>query len=185
MRCSAVLLAGGKSSRMGRDKALIKFEGQPLWRRQLDTLRRLRPEQLFLSGTLPASEVETIADDVADVGPLAGVAAALQKSSSPLLVVLAIDLPLVTTRFLRSLLHLCSERRGVVPQSSQRFEPLAAVYPKNCAPLAAAALQSGDFSMQNFVRAALNQNLLTARKIEDDEAALFTNLNTPADLAAL
>ena len=56
MRCSAVLLAGGKSSRMGRDKAFLEIEGEPLWQRQLATLRRLAPEQLMISGPLRGME---------------------------------------------------------------------------------------------------------------------------------
>jgi molybdopterin-guanine dinucleotide biosynthesis protein A len=185
MDFSAVLLAGGSSSRMGRDKALIEIEGEPLWRRQLETLGRLSPNELFLAGPGRDSAVESIADEVAGAGPLAGVAAALRRSSSPLVLVLALDLPMMTTAFLRSLLHLCSGERGVVPQRAERYEPLAAVYPKRSARLAAAALRSSDFSMQNFVRAALEHDLLLVRKISDDETSLFANLNTPADLAAL
>ena len=185
MRFSAVLLAGGRSSRMGREKALIEIEGVPLWRRHLETLGRLSPDELFLSGPGRDPAVEAIADEVAGAGPLAGVAAALRRSSSRLVLVLAVDLPMMTTAFLRSLLHLCTAEQGVVPQRAEHYEPLAAVYPKRSAKLAAAALRNGDFSMQNFVRAALEQDLLLLRKIEDDEMPLFANLNTPADLAAL
>ena len=185
MRFSAVLLAGGKSFRMGRDKASIEINGEALWRRQLETLRRLSPNELFLAGSQHDPSVETIADEFAGAGPLAGVAAALGKSSLPHIVVLAIDLPMMTTAFLRSLLELCRQQRGVVAQRADRFEPLAAVYPKRSLRLAAAALRSGDFSMQNFVRAAIKQDMLRVRKISDDEAPLFANLNTPADLAAL
>jgi len=170
---------------MGRDKALIEIEGQPLWRRQLQTLGRLSPNELFLSGPRRDPAVEVIADEVAGAGPLAGVTAALHRSSSPLVLVLALDLPMMTTEFLRSLLHRCNAEQGVVPQHAERYEPLAAVYPKSSAPLAVAALRSSDSSMQGFVRAALQQDLLLVRKIEDDETPLFVNLNTPADLAAL
>ena len=79
MRCSAVLLAGGKSSRMGRDKALLEIDGEPLWRRQLATLRALEPEQLMVSGP-PRGEGETVADEIEDAGPLGGVAAALPNA---------------------------------------------------------------------------------------------------------
>ena len=170
---------------MGRDKALIQFQGQPLWRHQLNTLRQLTPEQLLLAGNLRDAEVETIADEIPNAGPLGGVAAALQNSSAPHLVVLAVDLPLITTSFLQSLVDLCDERRGVVPQRALRFEPLAAVYARGSAGLASAALRAGDFSMQQFVRAALRENLLVARTISDDQVPFFANLNTPADLALL
>ena len=153
MRCSAVLLAGGKSSRMGSDKALLEIEGEPLWRRQLETLRRLAPAQLMLSGPRREewSDCDLVADEVSHAGPLAGVAAALAKCTTPLLVVLAVDLPMMTTEFLQALLALCHDGQGAVPQGDHCFEPLAAVYPATCTPAVAAALQSGDFSLQNFL----------------------------------
>jgi molybdopterin-guanine dinucleotide biosynthesis protein A len=184
MRCSAVLLAGGKSLRMGRDKALLEIDGERLWRRQLATLQKLSPEQLMLSGPRREgwSEDEIVSDEVVDAGPLAGVAAALQKCTTPHLVVLAVDLPKMTADFLRSLLALCAENRGAVARTTEGFEPLAAVYPVRCAALAAAALQSDNFSMQNFVREAMKLHLLVEHRISAVDAPLFTNLNTPAEL---
>jgi molybdopterin-guanine dinucleotide biosynthesis protein A len=169
MRCSAVLLAGGKSSRMGRDKALLELGGRPLWQHQLDTLRQLSPDQLLLSG--PSR----------DAGPLAGIAAALRQSTSSLLVVLAVDLPSMTADFLRSLLAQCEKGRGIVPSSRERFEPLAAVYPSSCASLAADALRRGEFSVQDFVQRALDQRYLHEREISPNEKWLFQNLNKPDD----
>jgi molybdopterin-guanine dinucleotide biosynthesis protein A len=184
MRCSAVLLAGGRSSRMGRDKAFLEFEGEPLWRRQLGTLQRLEPAQIMISGSARAewNGYEIVTDETVDAGPLAGVAAALQKCATPLLVVLAADLPRMTTDFLRSLLAICGEGRGAVPRAADGFEPLAAVYPASCACLAAAALRSGDFSMQDFIRGAIEQGLLVEQEIFEKETSLFLNLNTPSDL---
>ncbi|MBA3652531.1 MAG: molybdenum cofactor guanylyltransferase [Chthoniobacterales bacterium] len=181
MRFSAVLLAGGKSSRMGRDKVLLEIEGEPLWRRQLATLRGLLPEQIMISGP-PRDGCEVVEDEVAGAGPLAGMAAALKNCRSPLLIVLAVDLPAMTTDFLQSLVALCRDGKGVVPRGAEFFEPLAAVYPAACAGLATAALQRAEFSMQNFVRAAMEQELLVPRTILPSEMSLFANLNTPADL---
>ncbi len=163
---------------MGRDKAFLEFEGEPLWQRQLETLRKLSPAQLMISGP-PRPEweaCEIVSDEVANAGPLAGVAAALQKCTAPLLVVLAVDLPRMTADFFRSLGH------GAVPRGPAGFEPLAAVYPTTCLPLALRALQSGDFSMQNFVAHAIKRGLLVAREISEGETSFFANLNRPADL---
>ncbi len=181
MRFSAVLLAGGKSTRMGRDKALLQIGGEPLYRRQLQTLRRLGPERLMISGP-PRDEVAAVADEFEGAGPLAGIAATLRKCASPLLVVLAVDLPEMTTEFLKSLLDHSREGQGVVPRGPEFFEPLAAVYPTSCARLADAALRRGEFSMQNFVREAQAQKLVVPRTIAPLETPLFANLNTPADL---
>ncbi len=181
MRCSAVLLAGGKSTRMGRDKALLEIDGEPLWRRQLETLRQLAPEQLMVSGP-PRGEYEALPDEVENAGPLGGVSAALQKSSSPLLVVLAVDLPQMTSAFLQALLTLCREGRGVVPRGPEFFEPLAAVYPAACASLTSSALRRSDLSMQSFVQTALENKLIVTHDISAAEMSLFANLNAPADL---
>ena len=98
---------------MGRDKAFLEFEGEPLWRRQIATLQQLEPAQIMISGSSRAewNEYEIVTDEIVDAGPLAGVAAALQKCAAPLLVVLAVDLPRMTTDFLRSLLALCAMAR--------------------------------------------------------------------------
>lgn len=169
---------------MGRDKALLEIAGEPLWQLQLGTLRRLLPDQLMISG--PAREewadYEIVVDEIANAGPLAGVAAALRRCTTARLVVLAVDLPKMTTDYLRSLLDHCRAGQGIVPRHSDRFEPLAAVYSAACLALAEAALREGNFSMQHFVRQALEQDLLLERSITAEEAVLFTNLNTPADL---
>ena len=163
---------------MGRDKAFLEFEGEPLWRRQLETLRKLSPEQLMISGPPHDEwrEYEIVADEIAGAGPLAGVAAALQRCTAPRLFVLAVDLPRMTADFLRSLGH------GAVPRGPAGFEPLAAVYPVTCLPHALQALQSGNFSMQNFAGRAIDQGLVVERTISAAETLLFANLNTPADL---
>jgi molybdopterin-guanine dinucleotide biosynthesis protein A len=165
---------------MGRDKAFLQYEGAPLWQRQLATLQKLSPEQLMISGPARAEwgDCKVVADAVTNAGPLAGVAAALQKCTTPLLVVLAVDLPRMTTEFLRSLLDL----GGAVARGPRGFEPLAAVYPTSCTSLAVKALSNGDFSMQNFIHESIKKGLLVAREPSQAEINLFANLNTPSDL---
>lgn len=165
---------------MGRDKALLQIDGVALWQRQVETLRQLNPEQLMISGRAQAG-CETVLDEFENAGPLAGVAAALRDCVAPRLVVLAVDLPRITAEFLRALLK-CEETAGVVPRGPEFFEPLAAVYSLGCTPLAEAALRCGDFSMQNFVAAAVAQKLVVARSIAPEEAPLFENWNSPENL---
>lgn len=184
MRFSAVLLAGGKSSRMGRDKAFLEIGGEPLWRRQRKILRQLGPAQLMISGPRREewSNCDVVCDEIENAGPLAGVAAALANCTSSHLVVLAIDLPRMSSNFLQLLLALCGPNRGAVPRRANGFEPLAAVYPASCAIAANAVLQGGEFSMQSFVRKGMDESWLVAREISTAEDSLFINLNTPADL---
>jgi len=184
---SAALLAGGQSLRMGRDKALLPMPGWDflLWRQQLHTLEKLRPEKIFWSGPirdgLPAHLV-IVPDKVKKAGPLAGISACLDILESDLLVVLAIDLPQMTATFLQSLLAKCSPECGAVIQRNNFSEPLATVYPKRMASLAKQRLEAGRYAMQELIRKAIKQEMLQAVSLEEKDLPLFRNLNTPADL---
>jgi len=183
MPVSAVLLAGGRSSRMGHDKALLDLGGEPLWKRQLHTLRSLRPEEIFISGSPRKQweDYEVIADEVVNGGPLAGMAASLHRCTTSHLIVLAVDLPRMTAKYLSSLIDLADEGVGVVPVSTLGFEPLAALYPQRCRQIAQDCLEDGDYSMQNFVRKACDRGWLREQPILPNEVKFFTNLNTLAD----
>jgi molybdenum cofactor guanylyltransferase len=184
MRFSAVLLAGGKSSRMGCDKAFLQIDGVPLWQRQLNVLNELAPDKIFIAGR-PCEEwcdYEILPDASEDAGPLAGLTSAFRACATSLLLTLAVDLPKITGSFLRNLL---SEESGIVPQLSGRFEPLVAIYPKSALPIAESHLSRGEFSMQKFVQECIAQRLVRPIKISPRNAGLFTNLNTPEDMDRL
>ena len=173
---------------MGRDKAGVLIGGQPLWQRQLATLRAVRPHELFISGKpdgpYAGAGVEILPDNFPGLGPLAGLEAALRRASHPLVLVLAIDLPAMTAAFLSSLIRqAAASATGCVPRADRWFEPLAAVYPRACLPLAEAGLRAADRSMQRFVRLAVEANLAGIRDLRPSERALFKNINQPADLS--
>ena len=187
---SAMLLAGGKSTRMGRDKAGVQFNGQALWQRQIAVLESLAPAQILISGHAAGPYAghgyEVIADDQPALGPLSGVAIGLRSVRSDLLLVLAIDLPNMTAGFLRVLLQLAGETgKAVVPRNGRWFEPLAAVYTRACLSEAERCLRGADRSMQHFVRNIVAAELATARLLEPEERVLFKNVNTEADLRAV
>lgn len=180
---AAVLLAGGQSRRMGRDKALLPLpDGRLLWERQLAILRELEPAELFISG--PAREgfppdVTVLCDETPCLGPLGGITAALGTMRSSWLVVLAVDMPMMTAACLATLWQACEGKRGIVPrhQVSGFYEPLAAVYPRECLPMARARLHGSDRSLQSFVQAAAS--LVEAWTISAESEGLFANWNEP------
>ena len=185
---AGVLLAGGRSRRMGRDKALLPLpDGRLLWQRQLAVLQALEPAELFLSGPPRQGfppDVPLLADHTPGLGPLAGIAAALGAMRSSLLVVLAVDMPAMTTDCLRGLLRSCREGQGTVPRRTATgfYEPLAAVYPQACLPPATAQLAAPDRSLQSFVRAA--GPLVKPWDILVSDEALFANWNEPEPLTS-
>ena len=174
---------------MGRDKAFLEIDGVPLWRRQLQMLESLAPEQLFIAGPSHDEWQEAnciiIGDAEPGAGPLAGIVAALRASSAPLLLTIAIDLPNMTADYLRGLLDCCASDRGIVPTYGERFEPVAAVYPKRALQLAENCVTSRDLSVQRFAASCLREGFVIADEITPDHRSLFLNMNTPEDVAAV
>ena len=105
---------------MGRDKSALLVDGQPLWQHQLATLRATDPAELFISGKSDGPYancgVEILADEFPDHGPLGGIVTALRHCKSDRLLVLAVDMPAMTSAFLRTLLEQSRRHaKGVVP----------------------------------------------------------------------
>ncbi|HEX2747378.1 MAG TPA: molybdenum cofactor guanylyltransferase [Verrucomicrobiales bacterium] len=188
VRFAAALIAGGRSRRMGSDKAFLPWEGQPLWEHQMGKLRALRAPQLLLScrreQAFPALPgITQVADRWPDAGPLGGVGSCLEICQEPYLVVLGIDLPLLPVSFLQQLVDECASGCGavVMEDSGGYYEPLAAVYPKSMSSLAAEQIAAGRFSMQEFITRGVDGGLLRAPAMAIKKA-WFTNVNTPEDL---
>ena len=186
MSLSAVLLAGGKSSRMGADKATVPFQNRPLWQHQLETLRNLKPDKIFVSAQTDPAWRPTDADFVGDEqparGPLGGIAATLSRTRTTRLLVLAIDMPFMTHNYLRGLSQRAVPGCGAVPIIADRAEPLAAIYPQELAANFVAAMSGNDFSLQSLVRELVNAKKLRPVPVSENEARFFRNLNEPADL---
>ncbi len=183
---TGLLLAGGLSARMGRDKATLRIQGEPLWLRQLTLLQKLNPKALWVSARTPPAwlppNVEALLDEAPSRGPLSGIARALNRIETTHLLVLAVDLPEMSSAHLQKLVAFAKPGRGVIPASSQHFEPLAAIYPKSAAVAAARALVDGKLALQVFARALLDAGLVTEYRLKAEEGALYRNANTPADL---
>lgn len=186
MKLSAVILAGGQSLRMGRDKAWLEVEGQLLLGRAVNAVRSLGVEEIFISGRAgadySASKLPVLIDLEAGCGPLGGVERGLDAASSPLLLVLAVDLPRMTANFLQKLIARCDVQSGVVPELAGELEPLAAIYPKRCHAVAMEYLAEGRRAARGFALACLRNNAVRIFPVTDSDAAVFTNWNTPADL---
>jgi molybdopterin-guanine dinucleotide biosynthesis protein A len=189
MQFSAVLLAGGQSSRMGRDKALLETRGWLLWERQRDVLVDLGASEVFLSARSDQTWAKqatgfkaVLYDANAGCGPLTGITAALERSSSSHLVVLAIDLPRMSTHWFDALLAQCAPGVGAVGRAADFFEPLAAVYPREFLPLAWEAVARAHHSLQPLLAQAVEARLMNVTEIGEVEAPWFENWNDVTEL---
>lgn len=191
MQLSGVVLAAGKSTRMGRDKALLPAPGatEPMWARQQavlvaagarDVYLSARPEQTWARAAGGFAAV--LHDALPGGGPLAGVTAALERAvTATHVAVLAIDLPMLPAAWLHELRTLCAADRGAVGRRREFFEPLAAIYPRAMLWPAWEALTRGDYSLQALLRRGAAEGRMAVREISAKEAAAgwFANRNVP------
>ena len=188
MKLSAVILAGGESKRMGRDKAWIEKNGVPLIVRAVATVRRAGVEDIFISGR-PGVDYSVLGrpvlyDRQAGLGPLGGIERALLETRSPLLLVLAVDLARMTPECLKSLAGRCDDLTGAVPELNGQLEPLAAIYPRRCHAIAASLLQQSRHAAREFAETCYREHAVTCISVPSDavSAACFANWNSPSDL---
>ncbi|TVR49753.1 MAG: molybdenum cofactor guanylyltransferase [Puniceicoccaceae bacterium] len=183
---AAAVLAGGASTRMGRDKAFLDWQGRRLIDLQLDRLRALQPAELFLSGRpgvdYGVKDVAVITDRIRGAGPLAGLEAILDASTAPHVLVLAIDLPEISTELLQDILGRRRDQSGVVPRREAGWEPLVAVYPRRLHQRVHVHLACGRRALHKLVDEAKAEGEIDAFEIPPEHDGLFLNLNTPEDL---
>ena len=189
VRVSGAILAGGKSRRMGRDKALIELDGKPLY---LGIAQRMAEiaDPVFIapgtSGRLGALPFPEIPDALPDAGPLAPIASALDGSPHQLLAVVAADMPYASPAIFSLLLDVLKDEQAVIPITDRGSQSLHALYSRAALPVIEAALSEKRFR----VRDVLAQ--LEVREVGESEwrtvapsGRFALNLNTPTDLADL
>jgi molybdenum cofactor guanylyltransferase len=180
------LLAGGKSGRMGRDKAFVPFQGKTLLERALFTLRAVTPKLVLVGPRDKFAGYGTVVADVfPDAGPLGGIHAALRSSPTDLNLLFAVDLPLVSPDLLHYLIGRADTTDALVtvPRTADGWQPLCALYRKTFADNAERALAQ----RRNKVDALFTPDILEVITEQELSAAgfssgLFKNVNTPDDL---
>ena len=129
---SLLLLAGGKSLRMGKNKAELSYRGRTFPEHMLEKARHLGLRKFFISGS-EATEARTVRDIYTERGPLGGIHACMQVMQTPYCLVLPVDAPLLPEAVLETLLktHEASpdKQRVLIWEHGDRKEPLIAVYP--------------------------------------------------------
>ncbi len=189
MEFGAVILAGGESKRMGRDKAWVEYDGKPLAQLAVEKMRQLGIREIFISGRAgedySALKCPELYDLEPGFGPLGGIERALYECTAPLLHVLAVDLPQMSPRLLARMQRGCDRLTGVVPKSNGGLEPLAAIYPKRCHIIAFSAIARSQHSARDFAAACLRERAVKIVPISRSETPAFLNCNQPADLAGI
>ena len=183
-QATGFVVAGGLSRRMGRDKALLPWEGGTLLDHAIARLRQVTDDVRILCGPEPryADRGLPLVTD-GDGGPaaLAGLLAGLLALERPLGLFLAVDLPHASVPLLRHLLALADGWDAVVPVSAGGPEPLCAVYAGSCLAAVRAAVARGDLKMTGFWNEVRVRQPGAAELRDFGDARQFLNLNAPSD----
>ena len=197
MNAEGWVLAGGRSLRMGEDKAGVMLAGRRLLDHMLGKLRALglRARVAGLRDPVVENAAEVFTDAHPDGGPLSGMETALARSEAALVMVLGVDLPLLPTEFLAWMLLRASTTGAVVTMARLlgKPQPLCAVYRRELLPGITAALEADDYKVMNMVERATAAGRLDSFDAERVAATgawrsavpthqQFMNCNTPAEL---
>ena len=180
------ILAGGESSRMGRDKALLELGGVPLVVRTARLVEAVvgPPTVVGDAGPYRPLGLRVIGDDWPGAGPLGGIATALGASRVPWNLIVACDLPHLTPAWLDYLVEraLASQGDAVLPMNARGAEPLCAMYHKRCEPAIRTALARGTRKVTDGLKDLLVEMIGPLEwKGFDPEGLLFKNMNSPGD----
>lgn len=183
---AAFILAGGESSRMGRDKGLLELGGVPIVVRSARLVESVGAVPVVVGSPETYHELglRAIRDDWPGAGPLGAIATALRASESPWNLILACDLPYLTRNWLTFLIERTrrSKADAILPVGRGGVEPLCAMYGKNCEPAIWLALDRGVRKVTDSL-AHLLVDYIEPRewKIFDSDGFLFKNMNTVAE----
>lgn len=185
---AGVVLAGGRSRRLGRNKAFLPFGGRPLLHIVCERVARVCPQVVVaasargMRGEAPAG-VEVARDEKPGQGPLAGMQTGLRAAAFDYALVVACDMPFLSPSLLQYMADLPRDYQALVPEWQGRRHPLHAIYSRTCLPLIDALLQEGRRSVEELL-VRVSVRLLPEGEIRPWDAAglsLF-NLNDAQDL---
>ena len=182
--CTAIILAGGDSRRMGSDKANLMLDGRTLLQRVIATMREIFPH-VIVSVRQPRPEIDLpqVCDESANAGPLAGLASGLGRIITPWAFVVACDMPFIEPAMVEALGRSRSNHQAVVPVVQGQPQPLAAFYADSCLAALRESLSRHDTSLRAVLR------MLDVRYVDqsdllqaDPRLRSFLDMDTPQDV---
>ena len=186
---TGVLVAGGKSRRMGRDKRLLELGGQPLIQRALSVLQSLFSEVLIaVAEPLPqltGQGYRVVLDLIPNCATLGGLYTGLSSASHPLVFAVGCDMPFLNPAAVKRLADLSTQTDVVMPRLATGLQPMHAVYSKACLPHLEQMAKTQQLKVQGLVDiTGLTVKLVPEKDFLDVDPQLlsFFNINTPADL---
>ncbi|WP_103069451.1 molybdenum cofactor guanylyltransferase [Aquimarina sediminis] len=181
---TGIILAGGKSSRMGKEKGLLLLNNKPFIQYSIEALQPLVNQIIIVSSNTDYDVfgIKRVEDIIPDSGPVAGLHAGLTHSKTENNLVVSCDAPLLTTTLLEKLLHYKKEDNDIVQfEAEGKTIPLTALYKKRCSHKCLELLLLEERRLRKLVSALQTKTISLLKK----EYALVANINTIEDLKAI
>lgn len=183
---SAIILVGGQSRRLGRNKAEVVIAGKSMLERVVGVITPLF-DDIVLAGAAAkppdVGKVRVVEDEIPGVGPLGGLYTGLGAVRNPRAFCVACDMPLITRKLIRQLLRTHTEAAAVVFRIGGKLQPLCAIYAKALRPLIQQQIEVGDYRLKGLLE-RIEPAFIDLADREDVRRILF-NVNRPEDLARL
>ncbi len=182
---TGIILSGGKSSRMGRDKAFLPFPHKPLIEIMIDKLSVLFNELIVVTGNphlYSKYGIRTVKDIIPQRGPLGGIYTGLLFSKNHYNFIVACDMPFLNPDLVHYMVQKIKGYDLVVPEYGDQLQPLCAIYSKNCIESIKEELSGDNLKVTCFFK-NVKQKLITEEEIKktDFQGLSFVNINTPEE----
>ena len=178
---TGVILAGGKSLRMGTDKALLKLDGRPLVAHVASTLQSVFDRVLLVANDASAYRsigLETYGDVFLDCGPLGGIHSGLVHAGGSGVFICACDTPFITANLVRYIAEFPSSSAVKIPSFNQQLHPLCGLYTQRCLQPVTEQLEAGRYRVLDFVDSIEAAVIPIAPDLPFYRKNLLTNFNT-------
>jgi molybdopterin-guanine dinucleotide biosynthesis protein A len=187
-KVTGIVLAGGKSTRMGCNKALLIYRGRPLVQHAIDMLM-LVCENVVISANkddYKFTGCQTWPDEIPEQAPMVGIYSCLKRSPNDRNIFLTCDIPLVDPRLFELLLSAGDEFDMVIPiHDAHYMEPLCGIYHKRVIGDLERSISNREFSLQDFIRKSKHKLIEITPDVEFYRKDMFLNINTAEDFDLL
>jgi len=182
---TGIILAGGASSRMGKDKGLCDFRGKSLVKYAIEALLPISDSIIISSNNIEGYKkfgYDVVVDQYKNIGPIGGLYSSLKKSTSPHNLIISCDTPFVNTLLLEYVLTNVDGYDIVVPEHGDSYiEPLAGYYSNSIVGILEESINNQDYKLMNLFK-KVNFKSIKVDSIAGFSNLLFKNLNAPSDL---
>jgi len=182
-KTTGIILCGGKSSRMGKNKALLTLNGKFIIRYVIDVLNEFCDNLLISTNTdeLNFLNIETVADEYKNIGPIAGILSALKKSSTEQNIILSCDTPFITREFIAYMLRETNTYDVLLPVFNDHLQPMTGIFNKRLIPHIEQEISEGNYIPPRIFEKSKLKKLRVNENTSGWHQHLFFNINSPED----